>query len=98
MALIFICARNKNFIKAQKIEQYTCVLVCVISAIFFSTQKTYYDLRGAGLKPFTLSVIMLQCHPGSGYTSFGHLTWAKIVKIGVKIRLVNNFRLVSKLT
>ena len=50
--------------------------------------------QGAGLKPFTLSVMMLLCRPGSGYTSFGHYSWAKIVKIGVKIRLINNFGLV----
>ena len=49
---------------------------------------------GAGLKPFTLSLILLQCHPGSGGILWGHYSWLKIVNIGVKIVPVNILRLV----
>ena len=61
-----------------------------------SVQNLLDELRswGAGLKPFTLSLILLQCHPGSGGILWGHYSWLKIINMGVKIVPVNNLRLV----
>ena len=59
-------------------------------------QNLLNDLRswGAGLKPFILSTILLQCRGGAGGIWCGHYSRVKFINLGDKIVPENSFWLV----